>query len=301
MPGAALLPSGVTTFGYLGIAPAVEKVPVGPMITAGINEKGLTCDMQTLITTKMPERLNASKVNLFIELFCQWALGGFADTDSLRAALTNSSRVHVYGSAVESGADGQHYSLRDAKGRSLVVEWVGGSQQVYQDLDDSGVTGWGIMTNEPEYPWMVRMVQHHEWKLSLARPVATMPGAFYPDSRFLRLHEIRKGLAPPKDHREAVMHAVHVLNTVTVPPGAQRGTDSGPGEGESDHTMWGVIYDHTNTTVYFREQTNQNLHRVRLADLDLTKGAAIVTMPVGPQNGLGWFNDAAQSFHRARH
>lgn len=255
MPGAALLPSGVTTFGYLGIAPAVEKVPVGPMITAGINEKGLTCDMQTLITTKMPERLNASKVNLFIELFCQWALGGFADTDSLRAALTNSSRVHVYGSAVESGADGQHYSLRDAKGRSLVVEWVGGSQQVYQDLDDSGVTGWGIMTNEPEYPWMVRMVQHYEWKQSLARSATTVPGDFYPDSRFLRLHQIRQGLAPPKDYREAMMHAVHVLNSVTVPPGSQRGTDSGRGEGAGDHTMWGVIYDHRNASIYFREQS----------------------------------------------
>ena len=32
--------------------------------------------------------------------------------------------------------------------------------------------------------------------------------------------------------KEAVMQAVHVLNTVTVPMGLQLGTDSGKGSGE---------------------------------------------------------------------
>ena len=296
--GTALLPGGVSSFGYLGVVPALGPLEVSPMVAAGINEKGLTCDMQTLITTEMPSKSsNGTSANLFVELFCQWALGGFADTDSVRDALL--SRVHVYGSKLESGANGQHYSLRDALGRSLVVEWVGGTQQVYQDLDDEGVTGWGLMTNEPEYPWMVRMVQHFEWKTSLARPSVSVPGAFYPDERFLRLHLLRKGLPKPKDAREALMHAVHLLNAVTVPPGQQLGTDSGAGEGLGDHTLWGVIYDHRNASVYFREALNQNLQRVRLSDLPLQQGAAIVELPVGPKNELPFFGDAAKSFHQA--
>ena len=346
--GSKLLPGGVTQYGYLGINPTLVGKSVGPMVAAGINEKGLTCDMQTLITTEMPPPSNTT-ADLFIELFCQWALGGFADTDSVRAALLNSSRVHVYGSSLESGAKGQHYSLRDAAGRSLVVEWVGGKQQVYQDLDDDGKTGWGIMTNEPEYPYMVRMVQHFEWKQSLARPSTSIPGAFYPDERFLRIHLVKRGLPIPKDYREAIMQAVHVLNTVTVPPGSQMGTDSGPGEGQGDHTMWGVICarhgrrlelllaaaltvtkararpcistrgsltrclssfpahpsptppradDHRNASIYFREQQNQNLQRVRLADLQLGPGSAIVTLPMGPTNQLAWWSDAVPSFHK---
>ena len=51
---------------------------------------------------------------------------------------------------------------------------------------------------------------------------------------------------------------------VTVPMGDQMGTDSGAGEGAGDHTMWGVVYDHKNVTVYFRTETNQNLQRLRL-------------------------------------
>ena len=294
-PGAKLLPGGKTQHGILAIVPTEFTIRIGPMITAGINEHGLTCDMQTLITTKMPAASNTS-ADLFVELFCQWALGGFADTDSVRAALLNASAVHVFGSELESGSNGQHYSLRDANGRSLVVEWVGGTQQVYQDLNDHGKTGWGIMTNEPEYPYMVRMVQHFEWKQSLARPSTSLPGAFYPDERFLRIHLIRKGLPKPKDAREALMHAVHVLNTVTVPPGEQMGTDSGAGEGAGDHTMWGVIYDHRNATIYFREQLNQNLQKVRLSDLNLAAGAQIVTLSMGSQNGLPYIHDAAPSF-----
>jgi penicillin V acylase-like amidase (Ntn superfamily) len=51
--GTQLLPHGRGVYGYLGVVPDLG-VSVSPMVTAGINEKGLTCDMQTLITTEMP-------------------------------------------------------------------------------------------------------------------------------------------------------------------------------------------------------------------------------------------------------
>ena len=295
---AKLLPGGATTYGYLGVVPLEARVPISPLVLAGLNEKGLSCDVQTLITSEYPRPSNAS-AELDILYFCEWALGGFADTDSVRAALLDASRVCFTAPKALDGSNGQHMSLRDASGRSLVVEWVGGEQHVYQDLYDDGKTGWGLMTNEPEYPWLVRMVQHFEWKQSLARPSTSMPGAFYPDERFLRLHLVRKGLPPPKSPREALMQAAHVLNVVTVPPGAQMGTDSGAGEGQSDHTMWGVIYDHRNATIYWRTSVNANLGRVRLGDLPLAVGSAVVAMPM-ITNALPWFEDAADGFSPPR-
>ena len=41
-----------------------------------------------------------------------------------------------------------------------------------------------------------------------------------------------------------MQHALHVLNSITVPMGEQMGTDSGFGEGRADHTHYGHIYDH---------------------------------------------------------
>lgn len=201
------------------------------------------------------------------------------------------------GTAEQSGSAGIHHSLRDANGHSIVVEFVAGAMQVYQDLNDGGSTGWGIMTNEPEYPWMVRNVQHYEWKRGLARPAAAMPGAWYPDERFLRIHLVKAGMPKPKTYQEAVMQAVQVLNVVTVPVGTQLGTDSGAGEGLGDHTMWGVLYDHSQRQILWRTETNQNLQRMRLADLPLAAGSSPKFLDVGGGNGLPWYNDAAHAFH----
>jgi penicillin V acylase-like amidase (Ntn superfamily) len=51
---------------------------------------------------------------------------------------------------------------------------LGGEQQVYDDLND-GKDGFGVMTNEPEYPWHVRAVQHYEWKQTCARSATVGP------------------------------------------------------------------------------------------------------------------------------
>merc|ERR1719478_924431 len=112
--------------------------------------------------------------------------------------------------------------------------------QVYVDHNDNGITGFGIMTNEPPYQWQVQAVRHLQWKQSLSRPAVAMPGAWYPDDRFQRIFLVKSAMPKPKSYQEAVMQAVHALNTVTIPMGAQIGTDSGYGEGAGDRTQWGV-------------------------------------------------------------
>ncbi len=43
------------------------------------------------------------------------------------------------------------------------------------------------------------------------------------------------------------------MNTVSVPQGDQYGTDSGEasGEGDGDHTQWGVVRDHLDPALYW--------------------------------------------------
>jgi hypothetical protein len=48
---------------------------------------------------------------------------------------------------------------------------------VYDDPND-GKLGFGLMTNEPEYPFQLRNVQHYMWKQQMARPAVTMPGTW---------------------------------------------------------------------------------------------------------------------------
>lgn len=67
-------------------------------------------------------------------------------------------------------------------GTSLIVEVVGGQQRVYLDTND-GVTGFGIMTNEPTFDWHLENIKHYQWKRTLARQAVSVPGNFYPDER----------------------------------------------------------------------------------------------------------------------
>ena len=53
---------------------------------------------------------------------------------------------------------------------------------------------------------------------------------------------------------EALSLCAQVLNTVTVPMGLQYATDTGDNSGEgssADHTMWGLVRDHSNPAIYW--------------------------------------------------
>ena len=249
----------VSTVGFVGMVPHVAGLDADGMITAGLSEAGVSCDEQTLIGTQYAAKTNTPH-DLEASYFCQWVLGTSTSVHEVKQALLNGSTV-VVGDAITNDSNGQHWSVRDKTGASIVVEYIHGTPRVYDDGNDEGVTGFGIMTNEPQWPWHVANVQHYMWKQTMARSATVIPGNYYPDERFLRIHLIKSGLPTPASHGAAMMQAVHVLNTITVPMGAQMGTDSGAGEGQGDHTLFGVIYDHANSTMYFRSVTNQNLQR----------------------------------------
>jgi len=275
--------------GYLAQVDGSERKVMGDIVYAGMNDGGLTCDLNALIFpwTKYPG--NSSTIdNLGVSYVCQWALEGYESVAELKEGLKG---IHFFGDI----PFGAHWALRDTHGQGLVIEFLDGQMHVYDDLNDQGKTGYGIMTNEPPLEWQNNAVRHMRWKQSLARPSVAMPGAWYPDDRFQRIHLVKSGLPKPKSYEEAMMQAVHTLNTITVPMGMQMGTDSGDGsgEGQADHTQYGVIYDHKQRHVYWRTAVNQNLQRLRLEDCALTKGSKMQTLAMFSPS-LPWFNDASR-------
>eukprot|EP00658_Telonema_sp_P-2_P016166 TRINITY_DN16262_c0_g1_i12.p1 TRINITY_DN16262_c0_g1~~TRINITY_DN16262_c0_g1_i12.p1 ORF type:complete len:222 (+),score=52.94 TRINITY_DN16262_c0_g1_i12:135-800(+) len=192
-----------------------------------------------------------------------------------------------------------HFALVDADQNMLVVEYLDGERQLRFDSNDD-THGFGIMTNEPAYDWQIRNVQHLEWKRTLARSAVSIPGNFYPDERFLRVHLMKQAIertAQPVGYREAVAKAVAIVNTVTVPMGDIPGTDSGSGSGEGsgDHTQWGVIrqHDRSNATYLLRSQTNPSWRRIELGQLDLDQGSPIKSMQIEDDP---WYLDVTNNF-----
>jgi penicillin V acylase-like amidase (Ntn superfamily) len=286
-------PNRKSRHGFVGFIP-VLGFPLDHIVTAGLNEAGLSCDQQTLLGTVYPNASGNPQTDIGIDAFCEYVLATFDNTTQLAAAIASKS-ITVHGPSI---AGKQHFVVRDALGASLVIEFLEGLTQVFADNND-GKTGFGILTNEPPFEWQVENTKHAKWKLSNARSSFTIPGAFYPDERFLRIHLIKEGLPTPSTYAESIQQAVHVLNSVTVPPGKQMGTDSSKGEGKSDHTMFGVVYDHKQAIVYWRTESNQNLQRLRLVDAHLSLGSPPGSLAFGyGKNELPFFNDAASAITR---
>eukprot|EP00930_Biecheleria_cincta_P098733 TRINITY_DN90387_c0_g1_i1.p1 TRINITY_DN90387_c0_g1~~TRINITY_DN90387_c0_g1_i1.p1 ORF type:complete len:351 (-),score=52.36 TRINITY_DN90387_c0_g1_i1:280-1332(-) len=276
-------------FGYVGFVAKLGSVLEDTLVADGMNTAGLTCDAHTLLGTKHPGR-NESLDNIDAGYMCQWALEGYGSVADLKAALSGVNFVE----ARDPDFKDQHWVFRDAYGHGLAVEFLAGRTEIYDDFNDGGKTGFGIFTNEPPLLWQNEAVRHLEWKQTLARSAVDVPGSWYPEARFQRLHLVKSGMPKPVSYQEAIMQAVHVLNTVTVPMGSQMGTDSGEGEGLGDHTQYAVIYDSKNQIIYWRTQVNQNLQRLRLQDAGLEVGSKEhVIAAQDPE--LPWFHDASGS------
>ena len=288
----AAVPENTSRWGFVGFIPIEAGLDLYHFVTAGLSERGLSCDMQTLLGTVYPNATGDRSRDVSIDNLCEYILATATSLSDVETWIT-SGKIVVHGPSI---AGGQHIVMRDGNA-SLVLEFLEGNPSLFWDLNDAGKTGYGILTNEPPFQWQVANVDHAKWKLGNADPSFAMPGDFYPDSRFIRIYSIKSGMSPPASHEEAMQQAIHALNSITVPPGKQMGTDSSKGEGLGDHTKFAVIYDFLNLTTYWRSLENQNLMRLRLVDASLDQGSSRGHLSF-KRNVLPWFHDAASNVVR---
>ena len=208
--GVATVPQGsqlaetgkVSRFGFVGAIPVISGVPENVLehyVNAGMNTAGLSCDQQTLLGTVYPNKTGNASTDISVDYLCEYVLAFFEDSTQLARALSEKT-LTPFGPSISGGA---HFVVRDAQGLSLVVEFIDGATSLWVDKNDGGESGFGVLTNEPNFQWHIENVRHAQWKLQNARPAFTVPGAFYPDERFLRIHLLKSALPIPTSNRQA--------------------------------------------------------------------------------------------------
>mmetsp|Transcript_66992 Transcript_66992/g.119144 ORF Transcript_66992/g.119144 Transcript_66992/m.119144 type:complete len:368 (-) Transcript_66992:85-1188(-) len=279
-------------YGYAGFFAMENATGQGPSHDVGIrmgglNEAGLSCDEQHLTESEYQTPSHNPDIDLPTHLFCEWAVMQFSSIFEVRDALL---RRRLVRGLIPGGVDsGHHYTLRDSNGTSLVVEAIKGDIYTYVDYNDAGITGFGVVTNSPPFPWQLETLRNMQSKIKSQHASVAMPGSWYPDERFQRIWLVKSGMNLPADYPSAVAQAFTVMDTVTVPEGTQIGTD-----GIGTYTIWGAVYDHLKPTIYWRTARNHNTQRLRLQESCMHKNSQrlyiSVNTPLQP-----WFNDAASS------
>ncbi len=275
-------------YGYLGL-----DCHGMPLALDGINEAGLSMDQLWLPGTVYQEVPAASPQTALCLLdLGHYILGNFSTVDQVKNAIKD---VRVWSPTLSDwgGIPTTHLAIHDSSGKSIVIEFVGGEQKIYDNPLH-------VLTNAPTFDWHITNLRNYI-KLSAANAKTVtvggsvlappgqgggflgIPGDWTPPSRFVRTNAMLQFAKPASNAKEAVGLAVHLLNAVDIPLGDVRGSDNDIKY--ADYTQWIVIKDLTNRVLYFRSYDNSILRAIDLKKLNFDKSGkpAVITAVAGGQ------------------
>jgi choloylglycine hydrolase len=257
-------------------------------IIDGVNEKGLAggifympglAKYQDVTAIEEPQSIAPWEL-------VTWALTNFETVAEVRAALPQIKVANVV-FAGEGIVPPVHYILHDAQGNSLVVEYLGGKLQMYDDPI-------GVITNAPAFDWHLTNLNNYV-HLSPVNAVSEtvdglklepfgqgsglvgVPGDFTPPSRFVRAFVLSQSAKPGEDGPAAVRQAFHVLDSFDIPEGTVRGTHGD--ETPFELTQWTTASDTKNRVFYFHTLNNRRVRCLELAKANFDN-TLIVQLPL---------------------
>jgi choloylglycine hydrolase len=271
-------------YGYVGL----NSFNMSNAISEGMNEKGLSVSTLWLPSAeyaRVSDETDKDKVIEILDL-SDWILGNFKDLDSLKTELKKLTVWGEYNEIIKE-IPPLHLSLHDSEGGSLVVEFIDGEMNFYDNPN-------GVLTNSPELPWHLENLRNYvnlspymkeatingiEYKgMGFGSGYVGIPGDGTPPSRFVRVSLYKEFVNPVETHEEGVILALHLLNTVDIPAGASK--REGGGEASFENTQWVTIKDHQEMKFYFRSYDCPSLYLVDLNKIDFSKGTPHKDIPV---------------------
>ncbi|MFO1415559.1 MAG: linear amide C-N hydrolase [Burkholderiales bacterium] len=231
----------------------------------GLNTAGLSAAFLWLDEAKNGYPPRPAKPDRSVAIYdvVNYMLSNFATVADAKRALTDpdfSGYIQVSGQAAPWIP--LHVVVRDATGKSMIVEWIKGQQHIY-DGDAVDAIG-GVLTNSPPYP--DQLAKLAEFKdVSPAHGLKGIPGDSTMQGRFIRLAKLREFALMSRNYNavDALQVAAHLINNVDVPYGTNHEDSS-----LEDFTGPVLIRDHVSRTLYFKGNNNQSWRKIVLGNID---------------------------------
>ncbi|MFU2210990.1 linear amide C-N hydrolase [Solidesulfovibrio sp. C21] len=293
-PMAGILPDGSlgglkwkSTHGVVGMD-AFGK----PIVCDGMNDAGLVVGGLLFPGYAGYPSYNKSKAAHTISNFdvVKYILSRFATVAEVRSGMKDVIVCQGPESldGVTVGPVPMHYTVHDASGASIVIEYQNGQCHIYDNP-------LGVLTNSPDFPWM-RIYLGNFVNLSAvnAKPIDVsgfkvdptgqgsgmlgLPGDFTPPNRFLRMVALTQAAKPVTGADAGLALVMTIIGNVDIPYGAVR--DNGPQGPLFDYTQWTVAADTARGRFYFRTYNDKNWRYVDVKESLAKAGAGITTLPI---------------------
>ena len=258
-----------------------------PIISDGMNEAGLAAGNLMFNGFAQYQQFEPNKTTSTIAQYevVTWILSNFATVDEVKEGIKN-IRV-CRGPIDKTGVLDLHYTVHDASGKRLVIEYVKGELNVY----DNPI---GVMTNSPGFDWhLINLRQHinisavnvpdldlagvKEAGLGQGTGMLGLPGDYTPPSRFVRMVALVSSALPVSGADAGLNLAMTIINNIDIPQGAVRDLS---GKAPSyDITDWTVVSDLSRKKFYFHTYNNKDWRSVDLPKA-LANAKGIMTIPI---------------------
>lgn len=260
-------------------------------ISDGLNEAGLSFsllwfdgDMQWQSVSSKDEFPALANI-----VFGSWVLGNFSTVGEAAEAIAKVKVFGIKNPELGGAIIPAHFILYDAKGDCIVVEYEKGNLHIYDNP-------LGIMTNAPNFPWMLTNLRNYVGINAGMLPPATfggksfnttghgsgmfgLPGDITPPARFVRLAVMTKFADETSNAEGALNLAQHIVSSLHIVRGMAVDRDKTGKIVASETTQWSTYRDLTNRIYYFRTYDNFNLRKIDLKNLDFT-ATHIKTIPM---------------------
>jgi choloylglycine hydrolase len=263
-----------------------------PIYVDGMNEAGLAGGLLNAPNTaqyQSPTKEQSAN-SIASQQLLLYVLSNFATVDEVKAALpkmfVNSSPMKEWGGVAKS-----RMTLHDAKGKSLVVEYLGGKLVMTDNVI-------GTMTNDPAFSWHLQNIGNYVnlsgtdkapltvqgqkfLAASSGNGMHGLPGSFLSPDRFIRVSQFALNTpAATTDVQE--QRAWHIMNNFDIPFGAihlDSSSGYGGGVNSNEYTEWVVIANLKNKTYRIRSFENPGILTTTFSDWDLS-GKTLQSTPL---------------------
>jgi choloylglycine hydrolase len=259
----------------------------------GVNSEGLSISLLYLpgfaeYQEYQPEQAGTS---IAPPDFVPYMLGQFASVAEVRDAVAQVRVVPVVTPELGMPAP-VHFSVTDASGDQIIVEYVEGELNVHEDT-------LGVMTNSPPYDWHISNARNYinlravDWPsvevagidmapIGYGTGMLGLPVDFTPPSRFIRALAWTQTARDTDGGEDTVHEAMRILANFQLPMEAT-GDKPNPRELELlkyGGTQYTVSYDLKNLEIYFTTNDNPNIRQLSFREFDFRALSAAQVLPL---------------------